>query len=403
MLNNLGREGWEVVSMSPTAQEISGTVDGIVSVAGEVSGGITTLSILLKREINTASKVYPSFVAVADEPMQGNPESLFEPTSFVGIKDLLMAKDMVGTGLYCIKLAVDGSLPEPYNLYLKSHRVIYIGQAAVPLIQRLWKQELNAEGHGTFFRSIGAVLGYLPPKGSLNGKVSSNYKFSQADEALIKSWLSNNVVVNCISWPKDDLDRVEKSLIQRYRPLLNIKDNPDALQILSEARSRCLRYAKGEDVDVVSSGYGHGDDAMAGLRSALEENLRIQRGQLAKRSYDYFCVTDIKLKRNRDIVLPQIISTDYSQCSSNKATLTIFVPIVKEIELKKFKSCPVSSQFTLEHNDHFEDYFFCAGDNIDLVIDVIKRLLIEFYNIPPSSQFEYDTWSDVDDVTPQSA
>ncbi len=40
--------------------------------------------------------------------------------------------------------------------------------------------ELRARGHGTFFRSLGAVLGYLPPKGSLKGKSNqNNYTFQK--------------------------------------------------------------------------------------------------------------------------------------------------------------------------------------------------------------------------------
>ena len=38
------------------------------------------------------------------------------------------------------------------------------------LNKRMLKQELRSKGHGTFFRSIGAVLGFRPDKGSLNIK-----------------------------------------------------------------------------------------------------------------------------------------------------------------------------------------------------------------------------------------
>ncbi len=62
------------------------------------------------------------------------------------------------TGLYCIRLRNDATLPEQYQAELdkRNSRLIYIGKAEKKTLQkRFLRQELRAKGHGTFFRSAG--------------------------------------------------------------------------------------------------------------------------------------------------------------------------------------------------------------------------------------------------------
>lgn len=60
-------------------------------------------------------------------------------------------------------------------------------------------QELNHKKPGTFFRSIGCVLGYLPIKGHLKGKANqNNYKFSQDDTLEIINWLKDNIELSIV-------------------------------------------------------------------------------------------------------------------------------------------------------------------------------------------------------------
>ena len=85
------------------------------------------------------------------------------------------------SGLYCIRIKNANALPAPFGRILKERNIniIYIGIASKSLNRRMLNQELRAIGHGTFFRSLGAMLGYRPPKGSLNDKANKrNYKFS---------------------------------------------------------------------------------------------------------------------------------------------------------------------------------------------------------------------------------
>ena len=69
-------------------------------------------------------------------------------------------------GLYAIRARSLDVIPEPYRA-VAEHRVstlIYLGEATgQTLQQRFLRNELRGRGHGAFFRSIGAVLGYRPP------------------------------------------------------------------------------------------------------------------------------------------------------------------------------------------------------------------------------------------------
>jgi hypothetical protein len=148
-------------------------------------------------------------------------------------------------GLYCIRISDINKLPTPYNKILneRGHNIIYIGIATGCLNKRFLNQELRANGHGTFFRSIGAILGFKPPKGSLIEKSNKrNYKFSKDDNERIIKWINQNLIVNWIEF-SGHFDSIETTLIEKYKPLINIAKNPAALKILSELRADCARIA----------------------------------------------------------------------------------------------------------------------------------------------------------------
>lgn len=148
-------------------------------------------------------------------------------------------------GLYCIRIADINKLPKPFNTFLadRQHNIIYIGIATESLNRRFLNQELRANGHGTFFRSIGAVLGHRPIKGSLTTKKNKrNYKFSPTDEQKIIKWINDNLKVNWVDF-SGDFETVETELINRHRPLINLAKNPSALQLLSDLRKECVQIA----------------------------------------------------------------------------------------------------------------------------------------------------------------
>ena len=148
-------------------------------------------------------------------------------------------------GMYCIRIKNPNVLPGFFGnvLHERKHNIVYIGIASKSLQKRL-NQELRAKGHGTFFRSIGAVLGYCPPFNSLkNKKNKRNYKFSENDEGKIIDWINNNLLVNWVI--TNDFKKLEAPLIRKYKPLLNIDLNPYALPELKRLRKKCQNIANG--------------------------------------------------------------------------------------------------------------------------------------------------------------
>lgn len=109
--------------------------------------------------------------------------------------------------------------------------------------RRFLGQELRARGHGTFFRSIGAVLGYRPLAGSLIGKGNvRNYTFTPNDNRAIIEWINANLLANWIDF--SGAHAVEESaLIRKHLPLLNLQGNPARLTELTELRAECVRIA----------------------------------------------------------------------------------------------------------------------------------------------------------------
>jgi len=149
------------------------------------------------------------------------------------------------SGLYCICITDINKLPKPFNSFLldRQHDIVYIGIATDSLKRRFLNQELRANGHGTFFRSIGAVLGHRPTKGSLITKVNKrNYKFVSEDQQKIIKWINDNLKVNWIEF-SGDFETLETELIMKYEPLINLAKNPSALKELSELRKLCVQIA----------------------------------------------------------------------------------------------------------------------------------------------------------------
>lgn len=150
-------------------------------------------------------------------------------------------------GMYCIRLKEGSVLPQPFydTLKKRNHNIIYIGIASQSLSKRFLGQELRANGHGTFFRSLGAVLGFRPLEGSLAGKANqNNYTFSSSDEQAIIDWINQNLIVNWVC-TDSDLNAIESNLIQHHLPLLNIAGNPAAMKELTALRNECKRIARG--------------------------------------------------------------------------------------------------------------------------------------------------------------
>lgn len=149
----------------------------------------------------------------------------------------------VSPGIYCIKIRKGVVFPKDYGK-VREDGIIYIGKAESSLRKRLWDQELNHNGHATFFRSIGAMLGKRPPKGSLYGRNSRNYEFDYLDTEYIRKWMRQSFLVNFISIPVNKIKETEDRLIKKYCPLVNIKGNPNKSQAIEDARKECVEIAQ---------------------------------------------------------------------------------------------------------------------------------------------------------------
>ncbi|WP_413250213.1 GIY-YIG nuclease family protein [Sinomonas flava] len=150
-------------------------------------------------------------------------------------------------GIYAIRVIAATVLPEPFRSHAlgRGDRLVYVGQAKTSLRKRLVDQELRARGHGTFFRTMGAALGYRPPRGSLVGMANQrNYRFSPSDTARIIAWMDANLEASWIE-TSDAIHVTEQTLIKDLRPLLNLQSNPAALWELKAARDECQAIAAG--------------------------------------------------------------------------------------------------------------------------------------------------------------
>lgn len=148
-------------------------------------------------------------------------------------------------GLYCIRIKDISTLSRPYSEILseRNHNILYIGKATCCLKKRFLDQELRGIGHGTFFRSLGAMLEYRPQIGTLVGRKNKhNYKFTLDDSKEIINWINSNLLCSWIEC-NGISERLETKLISEYLPLVNLAKNPAALQLIRDLRKECKRVA----------------------------------------------------------------------------------------------------------------------------------------------------------------
>jgi hypothetical protein len=149
-------------------------------------------------------------------------------------------------GYYSIWIDDPDALPGIYAEYLRGQhtQLIYVGIASQSLQKRLIQQDLYHNSPSTFFRGLGAVLGYRPPRGSLVGKKNqNNYKFSGPDTLAIVAWIESHLSVGVIEEAPTD-SRREAGAITQLCPVLNTDHNPRALKELAQLRLECREIAR---------------------------------------------------------------------------------------------------------------------------------------------------------------
>ena len=183
-------------------------------------------------------------------------------------------------GLYWIFVDHPESLPDPFATYLRScgTNLLHIGKASTSLFQRLVEQDFRHKRPSTFFRSIGAVLGYRPQPGSLVGKRNqSNYTFSLNDTQRVTDWINRHLAMRFVEMDVSKLPAAERHEIQRNCPIFNTINNPRCFPPLDELRSGCRAIARQNtaysplDMDV----------RLFGIDCAVEDaNVGVARGRL---------------------------------------------------------------------------------------------------------------------------
>ncbi len=170
----------------------------------------------------------------------------------VNRKSVATATDMVPNrpGYYSIWIDDPDELPGTFADYLREQQtqLIYVGIARQSLQERLVRQDLHHDKPSTFFRGIGAILGYRPPRGSLTGKKNQrNYKFSESDTLAIVDWIESHVQVGVVEESPADLRR-ESGAITRLCPVLNTDHNPCRFRVpLAQLRLECREIARTTD------------------------------------------------------------------------------------------------------------------------------------------------------------
>jgi hypothetical protein len=149
-------------------------------------------------------------------------------------------------GYYAILIDSPNQLQSPFSNLLLERRdsLIYIGIATRSLRQRLVEEDLLHRRASTFFRGIGAILGFRPAVGSLLGKSNQqNYKFSPEDTKQIIAWIHEHLWV---SWIEADpaIKEVEEGLIRKYFPITNTEHNPKPAVELVAVRRECRIIAR---------------------------------------------------------------------------------------------------------------------------------------------------------------
>jgi len=146
-------------------------------------------------------------------------------------------------GYYAIWVKHPSALPHQYFSVQQTPTLLYVGITTRSLRKRLFEQDLRHKNSATFFRSLGAVLGFRPPPGSLLGKSNkSNYKFSNADTSAIIEWINTNIGVRFAVDNSPD-KKFERYAISNLKPPFNGTHNPQPLPCLKMLREQCKKIA----------------------------------------------------------------------------------------------------------------------------------------------------------------
>ena len=136
---------------------------------------------------------------------------------------------------------------------IASDEIIYIGMTTKSQQERDASTHFKAgrTGGSTLRRSLGALLretlslNAIPRGSSETGK---KFKFDEDGENRLSEWMSENLALSYFDYPesKEDILELEKRLIEKLVPILNLDKNPRNPfgEMISKRRSECGEIAQ---------------------------------------------------------------------------------------------------------------------------------------------------------------
>jgi hypothetical protein len=153
-----------------------------------------------------------------------------------------------GPGVYALFLAPGASLP---GIESGEEGLLYIGMSEARLGTRDHIGGHEHSGGSTVRRSIGAMLKSEdfrleaePRAAAGSGKDCVNYRFTNDGEQRLTEWMQRHLICKCYAVAWDKVRQVEKGLIERFRPPLNLTgwENPQRATI-KRRRKQCMKEA----------------------------------------------------------------------------------------------------------------------------------------------------------------
>ena len=150
-------------------------------------------------------------------------------------------------GDYIVVLREGACLPEisvqPVLSSWEGLNVIYVGQSKKSLRQRDVRQHFNGNaGSSTLRKSLGCLKGLTLVPRDADKPDNGKTKFGDDDEQELSEWMKANLLFYyCVN---SKVDHLEKMLIQRFNPPLNLKGNKNPVNADYRKELSSLRKKK---------------------------------------------------------------------------------------------------------------------------------------------------------------
>lgn len=139
--------------------------------------------------------------------------------------------------------------PELHSInYEGNHyQVIYTGISSKSIRERDYRQHFtgNNAGRSTLRKSLGSLMGFPKIPRDKNDPDNGKTKFNENDEEVLSQWMKENLLLfySVENREKEQIENLEKKLINDYNPPLNILRNNNPINkkyrvLLKNLRSR---------------------------------------------------------------------------------------------------------------------------------------------------------------------